>query len=160
MTGTFPPKPPIDQIVMLDEIRKDGYIIRNVRVEFGPQRKDSVRIRLVIPDSGKGDNIKFDMPSAVKGKATLRFAICGTGSKYLDVALNGKLVGKVDSLVADGVITRHGIQGIWYEREIIFDAKLIQAGTNTLVLTIPAGPVNDGIVYDYIRLELDEASIK
>lgn len=105
-------------------------------------------------------NIKFDMPSAVKGNATLRFAICGTGSKYVDIALNGKLVGKLDSLMGDGVITRHGIQGIWYEREIIFDAKLIQAGTNTFALTVPAGPVNDGMVYDYIRLELDEAAIK
>jgi rhamnogalacturonan endolyase len=100
--------------------------------------------------------IKFDLPAAVKGKATLRFAICGTGARYLDVVLNEKPVGKLESLVPDGVITRHGIQGIWYEREIVFDAQLMQAGTNTLVLTIPAGPVNDGIMFDYIRLELDE----
>jgi hypothetical protein len=29
---------------------------------------------------------------------------------------------------------------------------------NVLELTVPAGPINNGIIYDYIRLELDEPS--
>jgi hypothetical protein len=53
MTGTFPPKPPIDRVVLIDETPGNGYTIRNVRVEFGPQSKGSVRIRLVIPVGGK-----------------------------------------------------------------------------------------------------------
>jgi rhamnogalacturonan endolyase len=51
------------------------------------------------------------------------------------------------------------IQGIWYEREFDFSARMLNAGTNTIVLTVPAGPVNNGIVYDYLRLELDETTI-
>jgi rhamnogalacturonan endolyase len=49
----------------------------------------------------------------------------------------------------------NGIQGIWYEREFPFDASMLKAGTNVLTLTIPAGPVNNGVIYDYLRLELD-----
>jgi pimeloyl-ACP methyl ester carboxylesterase len=50
ITGTFPPKPSITQVVLLDETKGKGYTVRNVRVEFGPQGKGSVRIRVVIPD--------------------------------------------------------------------------------------------------------------
>jgi rhamnogalacturonan endolyase len=31
-------------------------------------------------------------------------------------------------------------------------------GQNALKLVVPAGPVNNGVMYDYIRLELDEAT--
>ena len=57
MTGTFPPKPSIDKVVQLDETLSEGYLIRNVRVEFGPQSKGSVRIRLIIPKSSKGEKL-------------------------------------------------------------------------------------------------------
>ena len=29
-------------------------------------------------------------------------------------------------------------------------------GTNVLKLVVPGGPINNGIIYDYLRLELDE----
>jgi len=51
VTGTFPPKPAIDSIVVLDETSSNGYLTRNVRVEFGPQGKGSVRIRVVMPET-------------------------------------------------------------------------------------------------------------
>ncbi len=104
--------------------------------------------------------ITFDLPAAPKGKATLRLAICGTGAKTIEVAVNGRPAGKIDGLTADGTITRHGTQGIWYERELAFDAALMRAGENTLALTIPAGPVNNGVMYDYLRLELDESATR
>lgn len=100
--------------------------------------------------------IMFTMPEAPRGRATLRFAICGTGTKRLDVYVNEQPAGSLEGLQSDGVIARHGVQGIWYEREIAFDASLLQAGENKLTLTIPAGPINDGLIYDYLRLELDE----
>ena len=100
--------------------------------------------------------IVFDLPAAPKGKAILRFAICGTGTRNVDVTVNGKPAGQLDRLPGDGVITNHGSQGIWYERELEFDAALMKQGTNKIVLTVPAGPVNNGMMYDYIRLELDE----
>jgi len=61
-------------------------------------------------------------------------------------------------LIGDGTIARHGIQGIWYEREVPFDAAMLKAGTNTLTLTVPAGPINNGLIYDYLRLELDDSA--
>ena len=102
--------------------------------------------------------VSFDLPSAPKGKATLRLAICGTGARSLDVAVNGQPVGSAALPPGDGAITRHSIQGLWYEREVAFDAALLKAGANTLTLTIPAGPINNGIIYDYVRLDLDEAA--
>ena len=49
-----------------------------------------------------------------------------------------------------------GIGGTWCERNLVFNANLMQAGANTLELTIPAGALTSGIIYDYLRLELDE----
>jgi pimeloyl-ACP methyl ester carboxylesterase len=51
--GTFPPKPKLDRAVVLDETRGDGYLIRNLRLEFGPQSKGTMRVQVMIP-SGKG----------------------------------------------------------------------------------------------------------
>jgi pimeloyl-ACP methyl ester carboxylesterase len=51
--GTFPPKPKLDRAVVLDETRGNGYLIRNVRLEFGPQGKGSMRVQVMIP-SGQG----------------------------------------------------------------------------------------------------------
>jgi rhamnogalacturonan endolyase len=42
------------------------------------------------------------------------------------------------------------------EHNLAFDASLMKSGTNLLELTIPAGGLTSGILYDYLRLELDE----
>jgi hypothetical protein len=117
----------------------------------------------VVPYSGVRGNgratpyaITFELPQAPRGKATLRLAICGTGARMIDVTINDQPAGQVDRLIGDGAIPRHSIQGIWYERELPFDAALMKQGTNVLKLVVPAGPINNGIIYDYVRLELDE----
>jgi len=53
---------------------------------------------------------------------------------------------------------RTGIStGLWYERQFEFGgASMLKAGENTLTLALPAGPINNGVVCDYLRLELDE----
>ncbi len=48
--GTVPPRPKIDHVVVLDEKRGDGYTVRNVRLEFGPGSKGTMRVRVYIPD--------------------------------------------------------------------------------------------------------------
>jgi len=48
--GTFPPKPKIDRAIMLDERHEDGYTVRNLRLEFGPESKGTMRVRVIIPD--------------------------------------------------------------------------------------------------------------
>ncbi len=51
--GTFPPKPKIDHVTVLDEKHEDGYLVRNVSLVFGPDDKGTMRVRVYIPD-GKG----------------------------------------------------------------------------------------------------------
>ncbi|MDR1381146.1 MAG: hypothetical protein LBJ47_06665, partial [Tannerella sp.] len=100
-------------------------------------------------------HIVFDLSEAPAGTAHLRLAICGTGTRSLEMKVNEKSVDGLNSLTGDGVITRHGSQGLWYEKDVTFDASLLYAGKNTLTLTIPSGPVNNGLMYDYLRLEIN-----
>ena len=101
--------------------------------------------------------VQFQIDERLRGTAVLRLAICGTGTRAIDVSVNGGATGQIRLEAADGVITRHQTQGIWYERQFEFDAALLKPGDNKLTLTVPAGPINNGVVYDYLRLELDES---
>jgi rhamnogalacturonan endolyase len=98
--------------------------------------------------------INFPLASAVTGKGILRLAIAGVAARRIDVAVNGKPAGVVDGLVYNATINRDGIQGHWVEKDVTFDAALMRAGDNELTLTIPAGGLTSGIIYDYLRLEL------
>ncbi len=51
--GTFPPKPKLDRVVPLEETPGAGYVVRNVRLEFGPGDKGRLRVQIMIPE-GKG----------------------------------------------------------------------------------------------------------
>jgi pimeloyl-ACP methyl ester carboxylesterase len=57
VTGTLPPKPTITKVLILDETKGTGYLVRNVKIEFGPQGKAAVRVRIVIP--AKANNEKM-----------------------------------------------------------------------------------------------------
>lgn len=105
-------------------------------------------------------DIYFDMPSAPRGLATLRLAITATGASEmpLAVSVNGQRAGEVRTERADGAIQRHQMYGRWYEVELRFDASLMRAGQNVLTITVPSGSYNAGVIYDYVRLELDEAA--
>ena len=94
----------------------------------------------------------------MRGKATLRLAICGVAARNLAVSLNDQSVGAVTGLVYNATINRDGIGGSWIERDVTFDAALMKAGQNTIKLTIPAGGLTSGILYDYLRLEVDESA--
>jgi rhamnogalacturonan endolyase len=100
--------------------------------------------------------IMFDLPSAMKGKATLRLGIATANTRAIDVAVNGQEAGRVDQLSTDSAIGRNGVQGIWFERELGFDASMLKQGENTLTLTVPAGGGTAGVIYDYVRLEVAE----
>jgi rhamnogalacturonan endolyase len=102
--------------------------------------------------------ILFDMSQApAGGKATLRLAISGTRTRTIAVAVNEQSAGEVVLASGDSTFSgRNGIQGIWYERELVFDATMLKAGSNNLTLNIPAGAIGNGVMYDYLRLELDE----
>jgi rhamnogalacturonan endolyase len=98
--------------------------------------------------------IGFNLDEVPRGTATLRFAICGTGTRELAVTVNDQSTPGLTGLTPDGTITRHGSSGIWYEREIQFDAGMLRQGENVMTLTVAAGPVNNGLIYDYLRLEV------
>jgi rhamnogalacturonan endolyase len=103
-------------------------------------------------------SITFTLPDAPHGKATLRLAICGVGTPELAASVNDHSIGVVTNLIYNATIDRDGIGGFWSEHDVAFNASLMQAGTNVMKLTIPAGGLTSGIMYDYLRLELDESA--
>jgi rhamnogalacturonan endolyase len=110
--------------------------------------------------SGQGRSttwtIRFDLPDAPHGLATLRLAICGIGTRSLPATMNGQSIGNLRGLVYNATINRDGIAGYWSEHDLAFDASLMKSGENILRLTVSAGGLMNGIIYDYLRLELNE----
>lgn len=102
--------------------------------------------------------ITFYLSGKPHGKATLRLAICGAAARTITVGVNGNEAGTILAPFYNATIDRDGIAGLWSERDLAFDASLMQAGKNVLTLTIPAGRLTNGIIYDYVRLELDESA--
>jgi rhamnogalacturonan endolyase len=100
--------------------------------------------------------VAFDLAQAPRGRATLRLAITGVSARSIAVAVNDQPAGAVGGLVYNAVINRDGIQGSWVEKDVAFDATLMKQGRNVLQLTIPAGGLTSGIIYDYLRLEVDD----
>ncbi len=99
--------------------------------------------------------IHFNMSSKASGKATLRFGIAGSGARSLNVTVNGKDLGAFTDIGGGGASPiRDGIEGTWVERDFTFDASLLKQGENTIILTVPAGSVANGMCYDVIRLEV------
>jgi rhamnogalacturonan endolyase len=100
--------------------------------------------------------IKFKMAKTSKGRATLRVALAGAdGGGGLAVAVNGQSVGTIRT-IATNALRYNTDKGVWREYTQTFDAALLKPGENEMQLTVPAGELTSGVVYDYLRLELDE----
>ena len=100
--------------------------------------------------------IKFNFNQSARGQATLRVALAGAdGGGGLAVAVNGHSVGTIRT-VATNALRYNTDTGVWREYTQTFDASLLKPGENEMQLTVPAGDVTSGVVYDYLRLELDE----
>jgi len=100
--------------------------------------------------------IKFKMDQAGKGLAALRVALAGSdGGGGLAVAVNGKPVGTIHT-ISTNALRYNTDRGVWREYTEKFDGSLLQAGDNEMQLTVPAGDLTSGVVYDYLRLELNE----
>jgi rhamnogalacturonan endolyase len=141
----------VDFTIGKSDYRKDWFF---EQVPHSPQSDASGR--------GNGDSttwtIHFNLPDAPRGRATLRLALSGVSAKSIEVAVNGRHAGTVDSLVYNATINRDGIAGAWVEKDVAFDASMMKSGANIITLTVPAGSLTSGIIYDYLRLELDEGS--
>jgi rhamnogalacturonan endolyase len=130
-------------------------------------RKDwnYAEIPRLVEDNGKGGGkttattwtIHFDLSNSPKGKAILRLAIAGNSARNVQISVNDKAAGETGQMPDTAVLRRDGIRGLWFERDVIFDASLMKQGANTLKLTVPQAGVLSGILYDYLRLELDES---
>ena len=48
---------------------------------------------------------------------------------------------------------RHGSHGFRYEPEAIFNATLLHPDRYTRTLTVPAGKIFGGLIYDYLEVE-------
>ena len=71
----------------------------------------------------------------------------------MTVNLNGHPIGDTGPLPATGVMHRDGIRGYWFERDLTFDAALLQPGTNIFKLTSFASNWTQAVMYDCVRLE-------
>ena len=100
--------------------------------------------------------IKFNMDQAPHGQASLRVALAGAdGNGGLEVGINGKSVGTIRT-VATNALRYNTNKSVWHEYTQTFDASLLKPGENAMQLTVPAGELTSGVVWDYLRLELDE----
>jgi rhamnogalacturonan endolyase len=102
--------------------------------------------------------VKFTMDNASKGEAVLRVALAGAdGGGGLEIGVNGKSVGTIHP-VATNALRYNTDKGVWYQYTQSFKADRLKAGENTITFTVPAGDVTTGVVWDYVRLELNDGS--
>jgi rhamnogalacturonan endolyase len=109
--------------------------------------------------------IKFNLDKATHGQASLRVALAGSDGTSglanpgapggLAVAVNRQSVGSIH-FISTNALRYNTNKGVWREYTLAFDAALLKAGENEMQLTVPAGELTSGVVYDYLRLELDE----
>jgi rhamnogalacturonan endolyase len=99
-------------------------------------------------------HILFDMAKVPAGKATLRLAICGSRGNSVDVSVNGKPIGGTGPLPNSGVMHRDGIRSVETEVDLPFDSSMLAPGKNQIDLTTTATDWTQGVLYDYLRLEL------
>ncbi len=110
--------------------------------------------------------VKFTMPKAAKGTAVLRIALAGadggngntpSSPGSLTIGVNGQDVGTLHP-VATNALRYNTDKGVWYQYTQQFDAALLKSGENSVTFTVPAGDVTTGVVWDYVRLELNDGS--
>jgi rhamnogalacturonan endolyase len=122
------------------------------------------------PQWGKGRattwTVKFNMPKASTGQGILRIALAGadggsgtvpSAAGSLNIGINGKDVGGIHP-VATNALRYNTDKGVWYQYIVKFDASLMKSGENDMTFTVPAGDVTTGVVWDYVRLELNDGS--
>jgi rhamnogalacturonan endolyase len=103
-------------------------------------------------------SISFVMPAKPQGKATLRLAFCGTHvGCHVEAFVNDQSIGDTGTLPSTSAMQRDGIRAYWIEKDLPFDAASLTGSTNSIRLLSHANSWSQGVMYDCIRLELDES---
>jgi rhamnogalacturonan endolyase len=100
--------------------------------------------------------VKFNVDQAEHGQAVMRIALAGAdGNGGLAIGVNGRSVGSIRP-VATNALRYNTNKGVWGQYTQQFDGSLLKQGENTMTFTVPAGECNSGVVWDYLRLEVNE----
>jgi rhamnogalacturonan endolyase len=92
------------------------------------------------------------------GQAILRVALAGAdGMGGLAIGVNGQPAGTIRP-VATNALRYNTDTGVWQQYTQKFDATLLKQGENSMTLTVPAGDLTTGVVWDYLRLELNDGN--
>jgi rhamnogalacturonan endolyase len=108
--------------------------------------------------------IKFTLDQPVQGVAAFRVALAGVNTIHqLAVAVNGRSAGAIGGggpdngpLITTNSIRYNSDQGLSQLRTLKFDAAMLKPGENSMTLTVPGGDLQSGVVWDYLRLELNQ----
>jgi rhamnogalacturonan endolyase len=109
--------------------------------------------------------VRFKLRKQVQGKASLRVALAGVnGIGQLPVTVNDHGAGAIGDgaspenarLRTTDTIRYNSDKGLLQERTLKFDASMLKPGENRMTFTVPGGDLQTGVVWDYLRLELDE----
>ena len=76
----------------------------------------------------------------------------------LTIGVNSKSVGTIHT-IATNALRYNTNKGVWKQYIQKFDASLLKPGANEMTFTVPAGDVTTGVVWDYLRLELNDGSM-
>jgi rhamnogalacturonan endolyase len=107
------------------------------------------------------------MPEISKGEAILRVALAGadggdgtnpSDAGNLTIGVNGNSVGTIHT-IATNALRYNTNKGVLQQFIQKFDASLLKAGANEMTFTVRAGDVTTGVVWDYLRLELNDGGM-
>jgi rhamnogalacturonan endolyase len=102
-------------------------------------------------------SIEFDWSQPARGRATLRLAFCGTHRGcHVEVLVNGEYVGDTGILPSTSAMQRDSARAYWIEKAIPFEASRLRPGRNVIQLKSHATSWSQGVMYDCLRLEIDE----
>jgi len=93
-------------------------------------------------------------PSSARGGGS---AHVGSDAQGLAIGGNGETVGTIHP-VGTNALRYNSDKGVWYQYIQKFDASLLKPGANEMTFTVPAGGVTTGVIWDYVRLELNGGS--
>lgn len=103
-------------------------------------------------------SIYFNVNQVYRGTVHLRLAFAGAKAPGdgIQVGINGSMIGWTGKLPDSGVMHRDGIRGYWCEKVVSFCSSYLNVGRNCLTLHLHGKKWYHGVLYDYIRMEIQK----